>query len=65
MHAGGRVEITGGIVEEGTDTGSRVLMAIGVGEEGAESLCGVGVAGIVLKERLKAKSRVVDPAGQA
>ena len=65
LHAVGRVEIAGGIAEEGTDTGSRVLMTIGVGEEGAESLCGVGVAGIVMKERLKAKSGVVDSTGQA
>ena len=65
MHAGGRVEITGGIVEEGTDTGSRVLMTIGVTEEGTESLGGVGVARSVMKERLKAKSGVVDAAGEA
>src|SRR4029077_8022402 len=65
LHAGGRVEITAGIVEEGSDTGSRVLMTIGVGEEGAESFCGVGVAGIVMKERLKTKSRIIDAASQA
>jgi len=40
-------------------------MTIGVGEEGAESFCGVGVAGIVMKERLKTKSRIIDAASQA
>ena len=53
------------LLSEGIDAGSSVLTAIGVGEEGAESLCGVGVAGIVVKERLKTKSGIVDAAGQA
>jgi hypothetical protein len=40
-------------------------VTIGVGEEGAESLCGVGVSGGVVKEGLKTKSGIVDAAGQA
>src|SRR4029077_20494130 len=46
-------------------SGGRVLRTTRVGEEGAESLCGVVAAGGVVKEGLKTKSGVVDAAAQA
>ena len=39
--------------------------AAGIVEQGAESVCGIEVAGGVAKERFKTKSGVVDPARQA